>query len=102
MKTRTILFVEETNQGKLAKDFREVIKRIEGIIGFKVKVVEKTGSKLKNILSNTDPWAGSHCGRPECITCNQKSEKKPPAIREALYMGIYACSVTLRQGRIAP
>ena len=79
-----MLFVDQTKGGKLAKELREIIKRLEGIIGFGIKVVERTGSKLKNILSNTNPWAGSTCGREECVTCSQDSEEKPPCTKRSL------------------
>ena len=75
LKTRTVLFVEQTRDGRLAKDIREVLKRLEVILGFKVKVVERAGTSLKNLLPNTNPWAGAHCSRTECITCNQGAEE---------------------------
>ena len=40
------------------------------------KVVERGGSKLKNILSNIDPWKGLHCGREACRPCSQPGQKK--------------------------
>ena len=75
LKTRTVLFVEQMRDGRLAKDIREVLKRLEVILGFKVKVVERAGTSLKNLLPNTNPWAGAHCSRTECITCNQGAEE---------------------------
>ena len=76
--------MEQTREGKLSKDIREVLKRLEGILGFRVKVCERTGSKVKDILSNTNPWSGSHCGREECVTCNQDCEDKPPCNKRSL------------------
>ena len=83
-RTRTVLFVEQTPGGKLARSLREVLKRIEGILGFKVKVVERTGSTLKNLLPNTNPWGGAHCTRAECVTCNQGSEDMPACTKRGL------------------
>ena len=73
--TRTVLFVENTRGGELAKRLREVEKRTQRMTGFKTKIVEGVGSKLKNLLSNSNPWKGSHCGRV-CIPCGQPGEKK--------------------------
>ena len=84
IKTRTIIFVEQTRDSKLAKELREVLKRLEGILGFRVKVCERTGSKMKDLFSNTNPWSGSHCGRVECVTCNQDTEDKPPCTKRSL------------------
>ena len=84
MKTRTVLFVEQTRDGRLAKELREVLQRLEGVLGFRVKVVERTGTSLKNTLPNTNPWSGAHCGRMDCVTCNQISEEKPPCTKRNL------------------
>ena len=73
--TRTVLFVENTRGGELAKRLREVEKRTQRMTGFKTKIVEGVGSKLKNLLSNSNPWKGSPCGRI-CIPCGQPGEKK--------------------------
>ena len=68
MKTRTVIFVEQTRDGALAKALREVATRLEGMIGFRVKVVERTGSSLRNSLPNTNPWAGQmKYGRTDCV-----------------------------------
>ena len=74
MRTRTVIFVEQTRDGALAKALREVATRLEGMIGFRVKVVERTGSSLRNSLPNTNPWAGQmKCGRTDCVPCEQES-----------------------------
>ena len=84
MKTRTVLFVEQTEKGRLAKSIREVLTRLESLLGFRVKVVERSGTSLRNLMPNTNPWAGSHCSRTECTTCNQVGEVKPDCTRRNL------------------
>jgi hypothetical protein len=74
--TRTVLFVENTRGGELAKRLRAIERRANGIVGFKTKIVEGVGSKLKHLLPNTNPWKGAACGRNGCIPCNQEGEKK--------------------------
>ena len=44
--TRTVMFVEYTPDGKLAKELREVLGGIEHILGFRIKVVERSGTAL--------------------------------------------------------
>ena len=46
------------------------------MLGFRIKVVERTGTSLKSTLPNTNPWAGAHCSREDCTTCNQAGEEK--------------------------
>ena len=84
LKTRTVLFVDQTRDGQLAKDLRQFLSRLESILGFRIKVVERTGTTTKNTLPNTNPWAGDDCGREDCITCRQESEEKPPCMKRGL------------------
>jgi hypothetical protein len=62
-KIRTFLFVEQTRGGKLLKALKEVETRLSGMLGFKTKIVERGGTSLKDLLPNTNPWAGTSCGR---------------------------------------
>ena len=84
IRTRTVIFVEQTRNGQLAKDIRLVLSRIEHILGFRAKVVERTGSTIKKTLPNTDPWTGGDCGRQDCVTCVQEGEEKPPCNKRGL------------------
>ena len=84
LKTRTVLFVEQTRECRLAKDLREVLARLKNILGFMVKVVERCGASLKNSLHKTNPWAGSHCSRVDCVTCNQVGEEMPACTSRSL------------------
>ena len=34
-----------------------------------IKVIERGGDKLKDILSNSKPWKATHCGREDCLIC---------------------------------
>ena len=42
-----VMFVENTKGGVLAKNLREVVERIKGILGYRVKIVERAGTPLK-------------------------------------------------------
>ena len=48
IKTRTVLFVEMSEKGKLAKLLREVELRLSRITKYRTKIVEGVGSKLKD------------------------------------------------------
>ena len=38
---------------------------------YKIKVVEKTGSTLKEMLQKSDPFKRQRCGREDCLVCKQ-------------------------------
>ena len=40
--------------------------------GYRLKIVEKVGVKLVDILHKADPWAGEQCGRSGCLMCETK------------------------------
>ena len=44
LRTSTVLFVENTKNGELADRMRTTLKRIEEILGHRVKVVERSGT----------------------------------------------------------
>ena len=76
IKTRSTLFIVGSRHGNLARKLREIMERMKKIVNFNVKIVERTGQKLRNSLSNNDPWKGAECGRSECTTCKQADELK--------------------------
>ena len=81
LKTRAVLFVEQTPGGELAKKIRDQLQHMGSSLGFRIRVVERTG---RNILSNfpqTSTWRGLVCGREDCITCHQGGEEKPDCTR---------------------
>ena len=74
----TVIFVEQTNQGALASKLRELTSRLEPIVGFKIKIVERCGNTLGSKFSQDTLWQGSKCGRGDCVTCEQGAEVLPP------------------------
>ena len=49
LSTAAVIFVDNTKDGELAKKMREVIEGLEDILGYKVKVLERSGTPLKLI-----------------------------------------------------
>ena len=84
MENKTVLFVEQTVNGELGKRLREMMTRISPILGFGVKIVERNGAPLKNKFPQASLWEGAHCGRNNCITCNQGAEFITPCSRRSL------------------
>ena len=71
-KTTSVIFVPHTENSELAKQLKEGDKKIRDITGNKIKVVERCGVKLKDLLTGKDPWKGKDCGRENCFICATK------------------------------
>ena len=83
--TRSVLFVENSKDGELARRLRGVVERIQHILRFRIKVVEKSGTPLKLMFPLSNIGGEEVCGRDECITCTQEGEgKKPPCTRRSV------------------
>ena len=71
---KAVIFVPYTPNSGLAKELREVGESLLNLSGMKIKIVEKAGVQLKNILVKTNPWAGTNCQREGCLPCNTREE----------------------------
>ena len=67
LQVKSVIFVPHTKDSSLAKELREKEKDLCKITGDKVKIIEKAGNKLEDILIKRDPWKGADCGRPNCF-----------------------------------
>ena len=74
-KTVTVLFVDQTVGGVLARRLQIAEDRLSKVTGYRVRITETSGSQLRRILPNTNPWQGMDCQRTGCYTCNQGGEK---------------------------
>ena len=66
----TVLFVEQTKGGELARRMRQAEEQLSRMTGWKVKIVEKSGKTLKQILVKSNPWATGMCERMDCYPCS--------------------------------
>ena len=48
---------------------------MKDMTGYKLKIVEKVGMKLVDILHKSDPWAGEECRRQGCLLCETKQKE---------------------------
>ena len=55
LKVRAVLFIEQTPFEELARRAREILSRLEGTMGYRVKVVERVGK--------AEVWPTSSCGQ---------------------------------------
>ena len=90
-RTASVLFVPNTKDGILAKNLREVVERVKGILGYRIKIVERSGTPLKLMFPLTKIGEGKECGRQDCVTCTQETrgEVLPQCKkRSVVYMNI--------------
>ena len=61
----TVFFVDATPYQELAKQCTEIFKNAE----LKVKVIEKSGRSIKEILARSDPFKANKCQSDSCKVC---------------------------------
>ena len=69
----SVMFVQRTEGGKLVDALRREEHVIAERAGYRVKLVEKAGSKLTQLLTRSDPFGGQPCERMDCPPCASKS-----------------------------
>ena len=69
---KAVMFVPFTEGSALAKRMREAESSLQDMTGYRLKIVERAGTKLEDILTKADPWQGQDCGRPMCLLCQTK------------------------------
>ena len=70
-KIKAVLFVPRTERGELLSRLKEEEAKLTDITGYRVKLVESSGTQLSRILCKRNPWAGQDCGRPDCLVCGE-------------------------------
>ena len=70
-----VMFVPYTKHSELALRLRESEEKMEEMTGYRIKIVEKGGTKLVDILHKANPWAGEDCTRPGCLLCESRKEE---------------------------
>ena len=95
--TITVLLVDQTPGGELAKRLQKVEDRLAGITGYRVRVTETAGSQLCRVLPNTNPWKGMDCGREDCYPCSQGGENFRTVRRETYYTKAAVRFATLKK-----
>ena len=82
---KTVLFVPQTPGGILASRLRLAEKQLADLTGENVKIVERGGTTLKQVLHKSNPWTGGFCGRIDCLPCITGDEKGDCMKRNILY-----------------
>ena len=64
---KAVLFVPYTVGSILAKKMRDAENTMQEMTGYRLKIVERAGTKLEDVLTKADPWQGQECGREKCL-----------------------------------
>ena len=77
-KVMSVIFIQHTKNSELAKRMRSKLETIEKVSSIKIKIVERTGDKVVEILHKSDAWSDLDCERPDCLICTScgESDKK--------------------------
>ena len=68
------MFVPYTHGSVLIKKLRENEEKIAKFTKHKIKLVERAGIKLQDVLTKSNPWKGEDCQRTNCLLCHTKNE----------------------------
>ena len=66
------MFIPYTKHSELAARLRENEQSMETMTGYRIKIVERGGKKLVDILHKANLWAGQECNREGCLLCKTK------------------------------
>ena len=78
---KAVLFVPSTPNSELAKCIRNVIVSLKPWTGISVKVVDRAGEKLEEILHKSNPWENADCKRDICKPCESESKNGEPRFK---------------------
>ena len=56
-------------KGEYARRLRAAEPTLSDLTGYRVKIVERGGTTLEQLLVKSNPWAGGQCGRVKCMQC---------------------------------
>jgi hypothetical protein len=68
---KAVMFIPFPTGSRLAKKLREAEEKLGSMTGYRLKLVEKAGDKLENMLTKSNPWQGLDCRRQGCFCVRQ-------------------------------
>ena len=79
------MFVSQTPGGKLAKLLQKVEEKISKLTNERVRMVERAGRSVKQLLVRSNPWAGGVCDRDKCLPCIGSDGKQDCRSKNIVY-----------------
>ena len=71
---RSVLFVPSTPDSRLANVIREAEKANRQGRESRIKVVEQSGSTVRDVLAKNYPWEYTACEDPQCFPCSTRGK----------------------------
>ena len=75
-KIQAVIFVQHTEFSKMAKRMREKLDKLEKLGSIKIKLVERAGDKLVDVLHKSNAWSEADCEREDCLICSTEGSRK--------------------------
>ena len=75
MEYKSVLFVPPTPGGLLVKQMKMREQEINRNSNERIKIVEKSGQKIENILAKKDPFPKEKCPEDACPICSNPNNK---------------------------
>ena len=72
-KLQTVIFTQHTEHSELAHRIRRKLNELEKVGQIKVKVVERSGTKLEELLHKSNAWENKDCLRENCWICSESN-----------------------------
>ena len=70
------LFVPYTPKSALARELQEMEDQFSEMMKVpRIKIIERAGRTIMDVLGRPDPWAGQDCGRKGCWPCSGTSKE---------------------------
>ena len=77
----TTLFIDATPHSALAKDLQKTLNKA----GLPIRVIEKAGTSIKQLLSRSNPFRSETCSDASCAVCSRANKVTNCKTRECLY-----------------
>ena len=82
----SVLFCPQTPNGTLVQGLKEEEKLLSQLCGESIKLVERSGSTIRQLLVKSNPWAsGAVCGDTDCLLCKTGKGKQDCSKRNICY-----------------
>ena len=72
----SVIFVPQTRFGALASKLKQDEVALTQITGEKLKVTERSGTTVEQLLISSNPWQAGDCGRESCLVCRHGDGKQ--------------------------
>ena len=96
-RVKAVMFIPLPKHSELAARLRDSEMKMEELTGYRIKIVERGGTKLVDILHKANPWAGEDCKRESCLLCRKEFQSHTDFTAGILSLGC-ACEYNTTLG----